>query len=86
MKYKVGDKVKVRTWSDMALEFSVDEDGDIKVPHHQIYQLTQIYFTKKMEQYCGKTVTIKDRHESEGYYDIIEDTEDEFCFSDDMFE
>lgn len=77
MKYKIGDKVKVRTWGDMALEFSVDEDGDIKVP---------LYFTKKMEQYCGKTVTIKDRHESEGYYDIIEDTEDEFCFSDDMFE
>ena len=80
MKYKVGDKVKVRKWSDMALEFGVDDDGDIKMP---------VYFIKDMEQFCGKIVTIKSRNVSldeEEYYDIMEDIEQAFCFSDDMFE
>lgn len=50
MKYKVGDKVKVRKWSDMALEFGVDDDGDIKMP---------VYFIKDMEQFCGKDCNYK---------------------------
>ena len=80
MKYKIGDKVKVRKWSDMALDFGVDDDGDIKMP---------VYFIKDMEQFCGKIVTIKSRNVSldeEEYYEIMEDTEQAFCFSDDMFE
>lgn len=32
MKYKVGDKVKVRGWDDMVLEFDVDTSGDIELP------------------------------------------------------
>lgn len=31
MKYKVGDKVRVRKWNDMVDEFGTDEDGDIPV-------------------------------------------------------
>lgn len=80
MKYKVGDKVKVRKWDDMALEFGVDDDGDIKMP---------VDFIKDMEQFCGKIVTIKSRNVSwdeEEYYEIIEDTKQAFWFSDDMFE
>lgn len=80
MKYQIGDKVKVRKWSDMALEFGVDDDGDIKMP---------VYFIKDMEQFCGKIVTIKSRNVSldeEEYYEIMEDTEQAFWFSDDMFE
>ena len=80
MKYKVGDKVKVRKWSDMALDFGVDDDGDIKMP---------VYFIKDMEQFCGKIVTIKEccvDLDNEEYYEIIEDTEQGFWFSDDMFE
>lgn len=80
MKYQIGDKVKVRKWSDMALEFGVDDDGDIKMP---------VYFIKDMEQFCGKIVTIKSRNVSldeEEYYEIMEDTEQAFWFSNDMFE
>lgn len=80
MKYKSGDKVKIRQWDDMALEFGVDDDGDIKMP---------IYFIKDMQQFCGRIVTIKNRCvglDNEEYYDIVEDTEQAFCFSDDMFE
>ena len=80
MKYKVGDKVKVRKWDDMASEFGVDDDGDIKTP---------VYFIKDMEQFCGRIVTIKEccvDLDNEEYYEIIEDTEQGFWFSDDMFE
>ena len=80
MKYKSGDKVKIRQWDDMALEFGVDDDGDIQMP---------VYFIKEMEQFCGKIVTIKSLNVSldeEEYYEIMEDTEQAFWFSDDMFE
>ena len=80
MKYQIGDKVKVRKWGDMALEYGVDDDGDIEMP---------IYFIKEMEQFCGKIVTIKERCvdlDDEEHYEIVEDTEQEFWFSDDMFE
>lgn len=80
MKYQIGDKVKVRKWGDMALEYGVDDDGDIKMP---------LYFIKKMEPFCGKIVTIKERCvdlDDEEHYEIMEDVEQEFWFSDDMFE
>lgn len=80
MKYKVGDKVKVRKWDDMALEYGVDDDGDIEMP---------IYFIKEMKQFCGKIITIKEQCVDlydEEHYEIVEDAEQEFWFSDDMFE
>lgn len=81
MKYKVGDKVKIRKWDDMASDFGVDACGDIKLP--------EIFFTKEMEEFCGKIVTIQERNvdlDGEEYYEILEDTEHNFSFSDDMFE
>ena len=81
MKYKVGDKVKVRKWDDMVSEFDVDASGDIELPG--------IFFTKKMEKFCGKIVTIQEREvdlDGKAYYEILEDTEHEYDFSDDMFE
>ena len=81
LKYKIGDKVKIRKWDDMASEFDVDFSGDIEAP--------SFYFTKEMEKFCGKIVTIKDQcvdTDDVGYYEIMEDTNNEFCFSDDMFE
>lgn len=80
MKYQIGDKVKVRKWDDMALEYGVDDDGDIKMP---------IYFIKEMKQFCGKIITIKEKCvdlDDEEHYEIVEDAEQEFWFSDDMFE
>ena len=80
MKYKIGDKVKVRKWDDMANEFGVNDYGDIKA---------MFYFPKENKKFCGKIVTIKDieiNREGVKYYRILEDIENEFCFSDDMFE
>ena len=81
MKYKVGDKVKIRQWDDMASEFDVDASGDIELPG--------IFFTNEMKKFCGKIVTIQEQCvdiDDDEYYEILEDTEHEFSFSDNMFE
>ena len=49
MRYKVGDKVRVRQWDDMVEEFDVN-DGNI--------YMTGCCFIKKMKQYCGKTYEV----------------------------
>lgn len=79
MKYKVGDKVKVRKWEDMKKEFTLDSDGDIKLGCY-------IYFVKSMKKYCGKSVTIKETSIDDKYeiYKIEEDAH--WNWSDDMFE
>lgn len=51
MKHKVGDKVKIRKWDDMAREYGVCNDKYIRTPN-------KIYFNKYMRGYCGKTLTI----------------------------
>ncbi len=48
--YNVGDKVTIRQWDDMAVEFGLNVFGDIKVP--------KACFTEPMRKYCGKTLTI----------------------------
>ena len=75
MKYKVGDKVRVRQWDDMAKEFDVN-DGDIYIHG--------CCFIKEMKQYCGKTYEVYDM----GLHYILK-TENEvldWCFTDQMLE
>lgn len=50
MKYKVGDKVKVRSWESMAKQFGVDRYGDIR--------MTNTFFVDRMRKYCGEILTI----------------------------
>lgn len=66
MKYKVGDKVRVR--SD--LEES-ETYGDQT-------------FVKQMEKYKGKLVTISEEHPR--FYYIKEDKDENWCWTDEMFE
>lgn len=49
MKYKVGDKVRVRQWDDMAKEFGYD---GVKIC------IDEYYFVEEMKQYCGKTYEV----------------------------
>lgn len=49
MKYKVGDKVRVRQWDDMVKEFGYD-GVDIYIDNY--------YFVEEMKQYCGKTYEV----------------------------
>ena len=50
MKYKVGDKVKVRSWDSLVKEFGPDYYGDIRVPGN--------WFIGRMKKYCGETLVI----------------------------
>lgn len=49
-RYEVGDRVLVKEWDDMASEYGIDEDGDIKTGAS--------FFVKEMKKYCGKVMTV----------------------------
>ena len=50
MKYKVGDKVKIKTWEQMEHEFGLDGDGDITCGN--------CCFNKEMSKFCGTVQVI----------------------------
>ena len=75
MKYKVGDKVRVRDWDDMEKEFGIDGE-DISIPY--------CYFTYDMKEYCNSVVTISTVKDN-GKYRIAEDN-DSWYWTDEMFE
>lgn len=88
MKFKVGDKVRVRSWEDMEKEFGLNENGNID---------TEVVFVTDMKKYCGKIVEIVDDEKLtrtyanmtseivEYFYKIREDNV-EWCWTDEMFE
>lgn len=78
MEYKVGDRVRIKTWEKMAQEFGVDEDGDIRTSN-------TLYFNKSMKQYCEKIYVIKNANYYNGYYYRLEGIDD-YTFNDDMIE
>lgn len=75
MKYKVGDKVRVRDWDDMEKEFGTN-GKDVIIP--------RCYFICYMEKYCNCIVTISGI-EHYGTYHIEEDNNCWF-WCDEMFE
>ena len=79
MKYKVGEKVRVKTWERLVEEYGLHEDGSGKyIP------IRDIDFTEEMKEFCGKVVTIESIIGN--VYVIAED--DGWCWSwtDEMFE
>ena len=60
-KFKVGDKVMVRYWDDMAREHGVDKYGRIKVP---------MGFLEDMRKLCGKTAKIKKMYDDSGAIEL----------------
>jgi hypothetical protein len=77
MKYKVGDKVKVRSWEDMEKEYGVDSGGFILAG--------TVYFSSDMRKFCGKRVTIRIVIPEESAYFVKGDMED-YWFTDAMLE
>ena len=71
MKYKVGDKIKIREWEDMEKEFGLDYNGNIKC---------ECTFVRNMKRYCGKTLEIL-KITAKGNYFVEGNC---FTFSDDM--
>lgn len=74
MKYKVGDKVIIRSWDDMKKQFGVDAAGDIK---------SKCCFVTYMRKYCGKEMTIS-RITRDGNYEMMNGGG--WKFSEDTFE
>ena len=63
MKYKVGDKVRVRSWEDMRKEFGVQCDGSIPVRKGVQYDDSipvrkDVGFISAMKPLCGKELVI----------------------------
>ena len=78
-KFKVGDKVTIRSWNDMEKEYGTDFGGNIKVPR---------LFNKDMKKYCGRVMTIssvRPTFSGEGYTYFLNDAE-VWRFSEEMFE
>lgn len=78
MKYKIGDRVRVRQWDEMEKEFGLDPKGDISC---------DLIFVKDMREYCGKVFTVRNAF-SQIYH--LDGCETNFGFwwgfSDDMLE
>lgn len=54
---KVGDIVRVRSWDDMASEYTVDADGDILITDQNGND--KVYFlSKSMRRLCGLALTV----------------------------
>lgn len=47
--FKIGEKVRIRQWDDMAKEFGVNSSGDINC---------SVIFSQRMRHLCGKKATI----------------------------
>lgn len=75
--FKIGDKVKIRTWESMVKEFGTDRDGDIPC---------RCYFVTYMKKYCGKVFTIKEVSRNGRYHLDGDDDISDWRFSEDMFE
>ena len=79
LKYKVGDKVRVKSWKRLIEDYGLKEDESGKyIP------IRDIDFTEEMKEFCGKVVTIDAIVGN--VYMIAED--DGWCWSwtDEMFE
>lgn len=61
MKYKVGDRVRIREWDDMAEEYGVDFDEDIIVTGVET-------IVQDMRRFCGKETTIRRDADEDGNY------------------
>ena len=87
MRFKKGDKVRVRQWAAMKRECGLNKNGNIDLPCE---------FTSDMSDFCGKVVTISCVYEKffgirdhEGFYDWVYKIEEDGGLYDwlaDMFE
>ena len=79
MKYKVGDKVRVRQWDDMVKEFGFFDDLKKDI------DILGCLFTNNMKKFCGSVVTISNIASDNSRYLIKEDDQN-WYWTDDMFE
>lgn len=68
MKYKVGDKVRIKTWESLVREFGLVNHRNINVKYGVLGE---------MKKHCGKDVLVKNVHHD--YYEL--ELDDERCWS-----
>ena len=86
MKFKVGDKERVRRWEALEREFGVGIDGDIITVDGDIITVPY-FFTKAMKKFCGKVLTINEVIEGNRYEDDHYNVEENgFAWIDEFFE
>lgn len=56
MRFEVGDRVRIRDWSDMATDFFVDDEGDISFEDDPVSP----YFVGDMQYLCNETGEVYD--------------------------
>jgi len=76
MKYNVGDKVRVKSWQQMADEYGTNDVNDI---------FCDQLFVPEMSQWCGRIMTVEEINYTVPFYYMAEDTED-WAWTDDMLE
>lgn len=83
MKFKVGDRVRIRQWEDMKREFGTVSRGAINCRNS---------FTEGMRELCGKKATISDiygafsKNVSLKNFENCEGIDTNWCYSTDMLE
>lgn len=66
----VGDRLRIRQWEDMELEFGLSGTGSIKCV---------CGFVKEMRYLCGRPFTIKAQEERRGHDAYLSEEREEFC-------
>lgn len=74
---KIGDRLGVRKWEDMAEEFGYDEDGDIAC---------DLTFTQDMRYMCGMPFTVEEISSDTHRFFSKEGIEEHWSISADMLE
>lgn len=70
MKYAIGDKVKIKDFSQLVKEYGTTPTGDVLIK--------DFYYKKDMKVYCGETHTVTDYYG--GDLDVYELDTDRPCF------
>ena len=75
--FQVGDVCRIRQWDDMAAEFGLKSNGNIKC---------LATFTDGMRHLCGKLFTIISKDEDSHIYYTDDSLFDDWIITDDMLE
>lgn len=62
--YKVGDKVKIKSWEQMVSEYGYDAEN-------KLINVPTCNFVSEMKPYCGKEMTIKEVHKNVHFYYLM---------------
>ena len=69
MKYKVGNKVKIKTWEGMREEYNSSHEGVILMGYFSFYKGMEDWIN---EYFSDRILTIKNIHVKEKYYVMVE--------------